>query len=189
MLFWMGLGTLIVFPLVSWLLLFFLPESWGLSFWGMFSLDDTHYYLLPIFLSIGILFGLFVIWMTELDYFEESMAKYRNLLDNYELNTFYVVFLSICAGVGEEIFFRGTLQPLIGYFSTTWISIWITAAFFVAIHGYFSIKNKRVNIFAVLLTLFIGLLGWAAQEYTLWLAIYAHFSYDLVLLFYYKKMK
>lgn len=188
-LFWMGLATLVAFPFVGWLMLFFLPESWGLSFWDMFHIENEHYYLLPIFLSIGIIFGLFVIWMTELDYFEKSMGKYKNLLDNFSLNTFYVIFLSICAGVGEEIFFRGALQPLIIFFTDMSIGIWTTAIFFVAIHGYFSYKNKRVNIFAMLLTLFIGFLGWGAYEYTLWLAIAAHFSYDLVLLFYYKKMK
>jgi len=135
--------------------------------------------LIPISLSIGIVFGLFVIWLTELNYFEKSMSKYKNMLDGYNLNTFYVFFLSICAGVGEEIFFRGTIQPLIG--------IWATAIFFVAIHGYFSFKNFRINIFAILLTLFIALLGWGAKTYSLWLAIAAHFSYDLVLLFYYKR--
>jgi membrane protease YdiL (CAAX protease family) len=185
----MGLSTLVAFPLIGWLMLYFLPESWGLSFLDMFNIESKHYYLLPVFLSIGITFGLFVIWMTELDYFEKSMGKYKNLLDNYSLNTFYVVFLSICAGLGEEIFFRGALQPLISFFSTVSIAISVTAIFFVAIHGYFSFKNKRVNIFAILLTLFIGLLGWGAYEYTLWLAISAHFSYDLVLLFYYKKIK
>ena len=185
----MGLATLILFPLVAWLILFFLPDSWGLSFWDMFSITKMQLYLVPTFISAGIIFGLFVIWMTELDYFEESMSKYRNLLDNYTLNVFYVVFLSVCAGVGEEIFFRGALQPLMGIFIGHQLSIWITAIFFVAIHGYFSFKVWRVNIFAVLLTLFIGLLGWSAFKYSLWLAIAAHFSYDLVLLFYYKRTK
>jgi len=120
-LFWMGLGTLILFPLVAWLLLVFLPESWNLNFWNLFKLNKHSLFLVPTFISVGITFGLFVIWMTELDYFEESMAKYKNLLDNYTLNTFYVVFLSICAGVGEEIFFRGALQPLINHFSNMWI--------------------------------------------------------------------
>lgn len=185
----MGLATLIAFPLIAWLLCFFLPDSFDLEFWSMFKIDETSYYRLPVFLSIGILFGIFVIWMTELEYFEKSMGKYKSLLDNYSLNTFYVVFLSICAGFGEEVFFRGALQPLIIVLSNSVIGIWTTAIFFVAIHGYFSFKNKRVNIFAVLLTLFIGLLGWASYQYSLWLAIAAHFSYDLVLLFYYKKIK
>ena len=178
-LFLMGLGTLAAFPLLAWLILLLVPSSFEISFKTMFQINKTDYLLIPIFLSIGICFGLFVIWLTELDYFEKSMSKYRNLLKGYNLTTFYVLFLSICAGVGEEIFFRGTIQPLIG--------IWLTAIFFVGIHGYFSIKNKRLNIFALFLTLFIVLIGWSAKEYSIWLAISAHFSYDLVLLFYYKQ--
>ncbi len=144
----------------------------------MFYSPELDFGLIPLFLSIGIIFGLFVIWLTELDYFEKSMEKYKNLLEDYKLTFFYVFFLSICAGVGEEIFFRGIIQPVFG--------IWITAFFFVAIHGYFSIKNRRINVFALLLTCFIALIGWSAKEYSIWLAISAHFSYDLVLLFYYK---
>jgi membrane protease YdiL (CAAX protease family) len=188
-LFWMGMATLVAFPLVAFVLLVFLPASFHLSFIEMFELTWRDIKLIPIFLSAGISFGLFVIWLTELDYFEKSLAKYRNLLDNYKLTTFHVIFLSICAGLGEEVFFRGAMQPLINVFLNHWYAIAITAVFFVAIHGYFSFKNKRVNLFAVLLTLFIVLLGWSAHEYSLWLAIAGHFSYDLVLLFYYKEQK
>ena len=177
-LFFLGLFTLIAFPLFSWLVLFIIPDSYKVSFHTMFQIKDSDYAFIPLFLSIGILFGLFVIWLTELDYFEKSMQKYKNLLGDYKLTLFYVFFLSMCAGVGEEIFFRGIVQPIIG--------IWLTAFLFVSIHGYFSIKNKRINIFALLLTVFIALIGWAAKEYSIWLAIVAHFSYDLVLLFYYK---
>ena len=178
-----GLGTLIGFPLLAWGLIA-LVKIWFNDFYpehisDIFKLSPQHYYLIPVFISTGILFGLIVIWLTELEYFEKSMAKYKNLLDHYELNTFLVIFLSVCAGVGEEILFRGALQPIIG--------IWATSIFFVAIHGYFSFKDKRVNIFAIMLTLFIALLGWASQTYSIWLAIAAHFSYDLVLLFYYFK--
>jgi membrane protease YdiL (CAAX protease family) len=186
-LFWMGMGTLVAFPLVAFIILYFLPESFNLSITGMFKITWRDAYLIPVFLSAGITFGLFVIWLTELDYFEESLAKYRNLLDNFKLSTFHVIFLSICAGVGEEIFFRGAMQPLINVFTNHWIAIIITAFFFVAIHGYFSLKNRRVNLFAILLSSFIVLLGWSAKEYSLWLAIAGHFSYDLVLLFYYKR--
>lgn len=177
-----GLGTLIGLPLLAWGLMA-LVRIWFNDFYphqllDIFNIEPSHYYLLTIFTSVGIIFGLIVIWLTELEYFEKSMSKYRNLLDNYKLTTLQVVFLSICAGVGEEIFFRGALQPILG--------IWVTSIFFVAIHGYFSIKDMRVNIFAVMLTLFIALLGWASQMYSIWLAVAGHFSYDLVLLFYYK---
>lgn len=91
------------------------------------------------------------------------------------------IYLSVCAGVGEEIFFRGALQPL------PYAGIWITAIFFVAIHTYFSLKNWKKNVFALLLSAFIALLGWGARDFSLWHAIAGHFSYDLVLLMYLRK--
>ena len=181
----MGIVTLLGFPLLAWgiseLISVWFKDYYPNHIIDVFRLNKNFYYLIPIFISIGIFFGLIVIWLTELNYFEKSMSKYKNLLDNYELTTFLVIFLSVSAGVGEEIFFRGVLQPLIG--------VWLTSIFFVAIHGYFSLKDKRINIFAIMLTLFIALLGWASKNYSIWLAISAHFSYDLVLLFYYKKSK
>lgn len=171
----LGLGTLVVFPLLAWPIFYFTGQNWGdvlacssESIWSIFN-----------FLSAGIIFGLLMIWMTELSYFEQSLAKYKNLLTQFELNRGHVIFLSICAGVGEEIFFRGAIQPLVGIIPT--------AVIFVAIHGYFSLKDMKVNIFAAALTAFIILLGWAAQELSLWHAIAGHFAYDLVLLAYYRK--
>lgn len=181
----MGFATLLGFPLLAWGVIELISIWWTDLYpnylFNVFKFSSSYYYLLPIFISIGIIFGLIVIWLTELNYFEKSMSKYKNLLDNYELNTALVIFLSVSAGVGEEIFFRGALQPIFG--------IWVTSIFFVAIHGYFSFKDVKINIFAIMLTLFIALLGWASQNYSIWLAISAHFSYDLVLLFYYKKSK
>ncbi len=177
----MGFVTLLGFPLLAWgvieLISIWWTDLYPKCLFDIFKFNPSYYYLLPIFISTGITFGLIVIWLTELNYFEKSMTKYKNLLDNYQLNTPLVIFLSVSAGIGEEVFFRGALQPIFG--------IWLTSVFFVAIHGYFSFKDMRINIFAIMLTLFIALLGWASQNYSIWLAISAHFSYDLVLLFYY----
>ena len=173
-LFFMGLGTLVLFPLLAWPVLHFTD----VPFWDIFNIRTDEIYLVPVYISAGILFGLFVIWFTELNYFETALKSIKSRLDQFKINSFYVVFLSICAGVGEEVFFRGALQPLIG--------IWATAFFFVLIHDYFSIKNLRLNFFGVVITIFIAFLGWSVQKYNLWLAIAAHFSYDLILLFYYK---
>jgi len=151
----------------------------GGNFAELFYINLPKLYSVPTFISTGILFGILVIWITELPYFNESLSKYRNLLFNLKITIFDAFFLSFCAGFGEEVFFRGAIQPLAG--------IWATSIFFVAIHGYFSFKNKALNIFAICLTLFIALLGWAAQEFTLWHAIAGHFSYDLVLLMYHRR--
>lgn len=174
-LWFLGLSTLLIFPLLAWLILFLA----GQDFFDLFRLSLRQLYSIPTFISIGIIFGLIVIWTTELPYFEKSLSKYRNLLSDLKINRFHAFFLSFCAGFGEEVFFRGAIQPFLG--------IWITAIFFVAIHGYFSIKNRALSIFAVGLTLFIALLGWAAKEFTIWHAIAGHFCYDLVLLMYHRK--
>ena len=160
---------------MAWIILFFANKS----FFELFQISLPQLYSIPTFISAGILFGLLVIWVTELPYFDRSLSKYRNLLVNLKLTRFDAYFLSFCAGFGEEVFFRGAIQPFVG--------VWITSIFFVAIHGYFSRKIFAMNIFAVGLTLFICLLGWAAKEFTLWHAIAGHFSYDLVLLMYHRR--
>ena len=174
-LWFLGLATLLVFPLLAWLILFLA----GGDFLGMFVCSWRDLLSAPAFLSVGILFGLLVIYISELPYFDRSLSSYRTLLSNLRITRFYAFFLSFCAGFGEEVFFRGALQPYIG--------IWITAIFFVAIHGYFSRKSMPVNVFAIGLTLFIVVLGYAAREFTIWHAIAGHFSYDLVLLLYHRR--
>lgn len=171
----LGAGTLVVFPVFAWLVMYFTEQD----FWALFQLNLEQAFSIPTFLSAGIIFGLVVIWLTELPYFENALSKYRNILGEIKITRWSAFFLSVCAGVGEEIFFRGALQPLFG--------IWITAIFFVVIHGYVSFKNWKVNVFSISLILFIVLLGWAARELTLWHAIAGHFSYDLVLLMYHRK--
>ncbi|MCG8573827.1 MAG: CPBP family intramembrane metalloprotease [Flavobacteriales bacterium] len=171
----LGLGTLVIFPLLAWPVLYFSDTS----FWSIFEVSYEDLFSIPTFLSAGIIFGLMVIWMSELSYFEDSLARYRNILKDVRINRFSAFFLSVCAGFGEEIFFRGALQPLLG--------VIITAVLFVGIHGYFSIKNWKVNVFSISLTLFIMLLGWASREFSIWHAIAGHFSYDLVLLMYHAR--
>lgn len=174
-LWFLGLITLLVFPLLAWLILFLT----GGDFYAIFFVSFENLLSVPTFLSFGILFGIAVIYITELPYFDKPLSSYRNLLSNMKITRFHAFFLSFCAGFGEEVFFRGAVQPYLG--------IWITAFLFVAIHGYFSLKNMPLNLFAIGLTLFIVVLGWAAKNYSIWHAIAAHFSYDLVLLMYHRR--
>ena len=168
----MGLITLVIFPLLAWPILYFTDRH----FFDLFTIENDQFLSIFSFLSIGIFFGLAVIWISEHPYFEDSLSKYTKILINFKITIWRAFYLSVCAGVGEEIFFRGALQPLLG--------IVLTAFFFVAIHGYFSIKDWKVSFFALLLTGFIIILGWSAREFSLWHAIAGHFSYDFVLLLY-----
>jgi len=171
----LGLATLIAFPLLAWLVIY-LSEG---DITELFKVQGAIY--LPAFLSAGIFFGLVVIWLTELAFFKDTLSRYRDMLKAFKISRTEAVFLSICAGVGEEIFFRGAIQPLIG--------VWFTAIIFVAIHGYFSFKEWKVNFFSICLTLFIAFLGWAAVNLSIWHAVLGHFSYDLVLLLYHRKLQ
>ena len=114
----------------------------------------------------GLLFGatyaLFALWL-----FKSALFKRE--------------FLSVCAGFGEEILFRACIQY--------WIGPWVTAVLFVAIHGYLNPKNRSLFVYGLALVPFVLVLSFGYIEFGLWFSITAHFSYDLVLLFYYKKMK
>lgn len=84
------------------------------------------------------------------------------------------IFVSFCAGVGEEIMFRGALQY--------WLGIPITAILFVAIHGYLDPRNWRISLYGIFMTIAMLLLGWIAQRYGLLAPMIAHTLIDIYLL-------
>ena len=83
------------------------------------------------------------------------------------------LFLSICAGVGEELFFRGAVQH--------WLGILPTAVLFVAIHGYLDPRDRRMLSYGLYMTLGMLLLGWLAQRCGLLAPMVAHTIIDIVL--------
>ena len=82
--------------------------------------------------------------------------------------------ISLFAGAGEEILFRGTIQPLIG--------IWLTSVLFIAIHGYISIKSAGHVLFTVLLLGLSVMLGFLFELSGIIAAMTAHAIYDLIML-------
>jgi membrane protease YdiL (CAAX protease family) len=83
-----------------------------------------------------------------------------------------LIFISVFAGVGEEIFFRGILQRLfIRAFKNPWMGIVLTAAIFSAFHFQFFGFFPRLALGIVL-----GAIYWYSGS--LWTAILAHFIYD-----------
>lgn len=81
-----------------------------------------------------------------------------------------IVLVSLAAGVGEELFFRGAVQPVFG--------IYLTSAFFAVIHTQYAFT------YATALILIVGVgLGWLRQRYGTVAAMVAHFTYNFVQLF------
>lgn len=131
-------------------------------------------------LFIGLFFGGlsgFLAWrIIRFPFMRSVREKYGTLLQNLELNTFDIILVSFCAGVGEELLFRGIIQPYLG--------IWITAIIFVAIHGYLNPMDWRISVYGMFMTLIIAAIGYFAKDFGIITAITAHFTIDLVLLLY-----
>ena len=77
--------------------------------------------------------------------------------------------LAIGAGIGEEILFRGALQPILG--------IWFTSILFAIIHVQYGFLTPAT----IVLFLLSLILGFIRQRHNTTTAILIHFGYDLTL--------
>ena len=96
------------------------------------------------------------------------------MIKSTKFSRFDRIQVSFFAGVGEELLFRGAMQPLIG--------IWLTSLIFIAIHGYISFKSAGHVLFTVLLFGLSMMLGYLFEFAGLFAAMTAHAVYDLVML-------
>lgn len=81
------------------------------------------------------------------------------------------LLIAFTAAVGEEIAFRGALQPIFG--------LTLTSLFFAAIHVQYTLTPA-----SGLILLLAVVLGWLRRRYNTTVAIIAHFLYNFVLLFF-----
>jgi uncharacterized protein len=75
------------------------------------------------------------------------------------------LFLALTSSIGEEILFRGALQPIFGM-------VW-TSIFFALLHTQYTLTPAAVTIFAVSMAF-----AWIRQRYDTSTAIVAHFVYN-----------
>ncbi|HEX5133049.1 MAG TPA: CPBP family glutamic-type intramembrane protease [Candidatus Krumholzibacteria bacterium] len=107
-----------------------------------------------------------------------ALARLRRLageaLAGIEPRGYHLALVACAAGWGEELLFRGALQPIAG--------IWLTSAAFVLLHGALRHRNRGGAAFAAFLFAASSGLGWLAREQGLAAAMLAHAAYDLVVL-------
>ncbi len=172
----LGLVTLLIFPAVAFVVLWFFSSKNPIDLLELNSLRLD-------FISLGILFGIsyafLSLWLFSRPYFENEMNQQKNLISQLNLTLVEKIFLSFCAGFGEEILFRAGMQSYLG--------VWITTIIFIAIHGYLNPKKLRLAIYGLFLIPFILVLGFSYFKFGLWSIIAAHFSYDLVLFLFIRK--
>lgn len=166
----LGLVTLLVFPLPSY---FFLQTMEGLDLKEFLQLD--HIKTIPV--SYGILFGIiyayFALIILRAQVFQELPLQIDKLVKDLKLNYLDALFLSLCAGIGEELLFRSGVQHYLGIIATSIL--------FVAIHGYIGFKNVKMSLYGMVVLPFILLISFGFDHFGLWFSISAHFSYDLTL--------
>ncbi len=137
---------------------------------------------IPLGVALGFGIGYMAQWIVERNFMHEVNIKYSSLIDELQLGTSEIIFISLCAGVGEEILFRGALQPLAIGWMGDHLGIWVTSLVFVGIHGYINPKDWRITVYGLFMTVAIAGLGYLTELVGIWTAIGAHTFIDYYLL-------
>ena len=170
--------TLLGFPFIGWLILYFFRDE---PLQIMFRDSSPVAVQLIIGIVSGTLLGFGARWLIKQPFLNQVGIKYARLIQNFGISTAGIWFVSFCAGFGEELLFRGAIQPLIG--------IWITAFVFVAIHGYLDPRDWKISAYGLFMTVAIAALGYLTEFFGIWTAATAHMMIDVVLFYYLTRLK
>ncbi len=135
---------------------------------GRLGWDGVRASLGMTFTLLVWLIGVGILWqvLTPQDLYEEQTQATDALAEN--VTTLGLAFaLAATAAVGEEITFRGALQPVFGF--------WATALCFTLFHAQYTLTPAWLLIFGVAVAL-----GWVRQRYNTTAAILTHFLYNFV---------
>ncbi|MCB0516327.1 MAG: CPBP family intramembrane glutamic endopeptidase [Chitinophagales bacterium] len=169
-LFWLSTSTLFGFSLAGILGIAFFSDK---PLQVVLFVGDFWWKQVLLGLAWGVLGLVIIASLSRLNYFANALEQYESLFDDIDLNWEDILFYSICAAIGEEVFFRAAVQPHAG--------IWVTSFAFVALHGYLDPRNFPVFIIGILLFGFSCGLGYLCVQYGLLSSIVAHFVYDFLM--------
>lgn len=171
-----GLLTLFTFGIGGYILI---EYAHGKSFPTLFSEGKPFFFQFAIGAAAGLLSaGLALIIITR-RFFTHQKNFYFKMISQWKLTFAEMIFLSLCAGTAEELFFRAGLQPFLG--------IWWTALLFVSLHGYLNPKNWRISVYGIVMTGVIAGFGYMYEYFGIYSAMAAHSVFDLILFLYISK--
>ena len=177
-LFHFGLLTLFGFSFIGALIIVFIHDKPLFSIFNTLNTIDTQ-------IAIGTLYGFaasgLALILINLAFFKSSKLFFVNLINSIQIKWYDILFISFCAGVGEEILFRGALQGSLG--------IWITSLLFVALHGYLNPKNWQLSMYGFYLVFVSAGFGYIFEIYGIFSAITTHFWIDVILFTFLKTQK
>lgn len=166
----MGWITLLVFPIPAFLTLHFFEDK---TFTAFLELDSFELSFFFIGLGIGIIYAFLANLILRFKVFDTIPLKVDELVRSMNLTFWDALFLSICAGIGEELLFRGGFQFYLGPV--------ITSILFVAMHGYLNPFNWKQSLYGIIVLPLSFILGFGYESYGLWFSIAVHSAYDFVL--------
>ena len=165
-----GWITLLVFTIPGFCLQYYFNQT---SLFDFIAFDDFRMIPLMYGLQLGIVYGFIAYLFMKAPFFEKVPVKINKLVRNMKLSVFDGLFLSLCAGIGEELLFRQGIQSFTG--------VLLTSVLFVALHGYLNPFNLRFSVYGLIVLPFIILISYGLDVFGIWFCIAAHFSYDAVL--------
>jgi hypothetical protein len=166
----LGLITLLVFPLPTFFAFYF---SVGISPLQILHFNANWSTTILYGLAVGIAYALIAFFILQAPIFQKIPLKVTDLVKKLNLNYWDAIFLSVCAGFGEELIFRVGIQHYLG--------IYLTSFLFVAVHGYFSLKNPLISLYGFLVLPLALILGFGYEYFGFWFSATVHFAYDLVI--------
>lgn len=166
----LGLVTLLVFPLPGFYLLDYFQNT---SLTEFFDVQNIKLISIGYGLELGFAYAFIAYLFMKAPFFEQLPNRVDRIIDQLPLTYADGIFLSICAGIGEELLFRAGIQPLLGP--------WITSIVFVALHGYLNPWNWKFSMYGLIVLPFIFIISLGYIHLGLWFSISAHFAYDAVL--------
>jgi membrane protease YdiL (CAAX protease family) len=168
----LGFATLLGFPAIGFVIVQFVEGSIFDFAWPM---HKAVWMQLLSGTAFGILAG-FMSWRFITDHrFTSVLNKYGPLIQQFKMSVPEMIFISLCAGIGEELLFRGVLQYYWG--------IWPTAILFVAIHGYLNPFDTKLSAYGIFMVLLIVVIGHLTSIFGLISAMAAHTFIDIVLIY------
>ncbi|MDX2003205.1 MAG: CPBP family intramembrane glutamic endopeptidase [Chitinophagales bacterium] len=129
--------------------------------------------------SMGIGISLLSVFLSSFDFMEDANFMAGAIVKQLNPQWYHILFYSFCAGVGEELLFRGGIQPLIG--------LWPTAVIFIFLHGYLRFGSLEAVLSGFYLILISAALGFLMIYRGIYAAMAAHFIIDVIMFFFIKK--
>lgn len=167
----LALGTLLVFGGTGyWLITVVQERSLGVVLLGGIPI----WWHVVLGLALGALISAGAWFLISRPFMHAVRYKYASLIGPLMSSVVLQIAVSVCAGVGEELFFRGALQY--------WMGIPLTALVFVSLHGYLDPRDPRVSVYGIYLVGVMVGLGWVADRVGLLAPTVAHTFIDVFLL-------